>query len=137
MTARERLDRLEKILLTLLEKKMILDEELEESIIKSLKVPERKNLVDQAVDGEVNLEGGANKFRVFVKKINEENFMKKFRGVGKRKAQSILYQLRESIIKKGGDLENFNLLIERLNEHDYGKNDSLPQIKEEVKSIMD
>lgn len=56
----------------------------------------------------------ASNYRSFVSNINSEPFMKKFKGNGKRRIQSLLYELLNDIEKDELDRELFDELIESL-----------------------
>ena len=51
---------------------------------------------------------GSEQFREFVKDINKEEFMKNFKGKGKRKAQSLLYKNRDRIDKLKAGIEEYD-----------------------------
>lgn len=93
-----------------LEKKV---DDLEKSRDKAReKIKKIKNMKREAAPA-TPMKGGktipkADEYRKFVSSVNEQQFMKKFKGKGKRKIQSLLYELKNDIREDGLKAEIFN-----------------------------
>lgn len=80
---------------------------------------------------------GLSKYRMFIKLINGEPFMINFKGDGKRKAQTILYNLYKTFVKEGNDVKKFSVTLDSLTKFikSENKNKHLSSVKEFIELL--